>query len=274
MKLGVMIGLGDDLQESFAKAGKVGFESCQLVSWNEELFTDENAALARAASKESGVEISAFWCGYGGPSIWNLYEGQVTLGLVPPTYRFQRMQTLIHGAEFAEKLGVKDMATHVGFIPENPNDANFAGLVAALRYVGQACQKRGLHFLFETGQETPTTLLRTIEEVGLPNMGVNLDPANLLLYGRGNPVDALDVFGKYVRGVHAKDGCYPTTGRFLGEEKPLGEGKVNFPLLLKRLHELGYEGSLTIEREITGPQQEIDILKGKEFLAGILAGLE
>jgi sugar phosphate isomerase/epimerase len=162
------------------------------------------------------------------------------------------------------------MATHVGFIPENPNDPNFAGVVAALTYVGKYCLDRGLHFLFETGQETPTTLLRTIEEIGLPNMGVNLDPANLLLYGRGNPVDALDVFGKYVRGVHAKDGLYPTSGRFLGEETPLGEGKVNFPLLLRRLQAVGYTGALTIEREISGPQQKLDIASGKQFLESIL----
>jgi sugar phosphate isomerase/epimerase len=93
------------------------------------------------------------------------------------------------------------------------------------------------------------------------------------MYGKANPVDALDVFGTYVRGVHAKDGEYPTDGRKLGVEKPLGEGRVNFPALLAKLDGLGFDGALTIEREISGPQQIADIRAGKQFLEGILASL-
>ncbi len=136
---------------------------------------------------------------------------------------------LMSGADFTAQIGVPDIITHVGFIPENPNEPEYRSLVSALRYLVQYCQGGGLHFLFETGQETPVTLLRTIEDIGLPNVGINLDPANLILYGKANPVDALDVFGKYVRGVHAKDGLYPTTEASLGQEVPLGHGKVNFP---------------------------------------------
>ena len=79
-------------------------------------------------------------------------------------------------------------------------------------------------------------------------MGINLDPANLILYGKSNPIDALDVFGEYVRDVHAKDGCYPTDGKNLGKEMPLGTGKVNFPAFIKKLKEIGYDKTLTIER--------------------------
>ena len=125
-------------------------------------------------------------------------------------------------------------------------------------------------FRFETGQETPITLLRTIHDIGTDNLGINLDPANLLMYGKANPVDALDVFGQYVRGVHAKDGEYPTNGRQLGVEKPLGEGRVNFPALLAKLKTLGFCGALTIEREISGPQQIADIQKAKAMLAALL----
>ena len=128
----------------------------------------------------------------------------------------------------------------------------------------------GLGFWFETGQETPITLLRTIHDIGTDNLGINLDPANLLMYGKANPVDALDVFGQYVRGVHAKDGEYPTNGRQLGVEKPLGEGRVNFPALLTKLKALGFSGALTIEREISGPQQIADIQKAKQMLTALL----
>ena len=128
------------------------------------------------------------------------------------------------------------------------------------------CRGLGVEFWFETGQETPVTLLRTIEAVAADNLGVNLDTANLILYGKANPVDALDVFGRHVRGVHAKDGLYPTGGTELGKEVPLGQGKVNFPALIPKLKSLGYAGPLTIEREISGPQQFHDIKAGVEFL--------
>src|SRR5262249_34214455 len=140
----------------------------------------------------------------------------------------------------------------------------------ALRYLVRDFQQMGCNFLFETGQETPVTLLRTIEDIGLPNVGINLDPANLVLYGKANPVDALDTIGRFVRGVHAKDGLYPTTGGALGLEVPLGQGKVDFPRLLERLLALGYTGALTIEREIEGDEQTRDILKAKELLGTIL----
>ena len=129
----------------------------------------------------------------------------------------------------------------------------------------------GQMFLYETGQETPITLLRTIREVGLDNQGVNLDTANLILYGKGNPIDALDVIGPLVRGLHAKDGLYPTDPHKLGEEVPIGQGKVNFPRLIERLRELNYRGAITIEREIEGDQQIEDVRKAKAYLEGLIA---
>ena len=113
-------------------------------------------------------------------------------------------------------------------------------------------------------------LLRLFETVATGNLYINLDPANLILYGKGSPVDSLDVFGSLVRGVHAKDGLYPTNGLELGREVKVGDGKVNFPLFLKRLKETGFDGSLTIEREITGEQQIKDILETKEYLQKLI----
>jgi sugar phosphate isomerase/epimerase len=126
-------------------------------------------------------------------------------------------------------------------------------------------------FLFETGQETPTTLLRAIEDLGGENVGINFDTGNIILYGKGNPVDALDVFGQYVRDFHCKDGFYPTDGRRLGAERALGEGKVDWPKHIKKLKELNYDGPMTIEREISGEKQTEDILKAKQLLEGLLA---
>ena len=102
------------------------------------------------------------------------------------------------------------------------------------------------------------------------NLGVNLDTANVILYGRANPVDALDVFGKYVRNLHAKDGRYPTNGHDLGEETRIGDGKVDFNRLFERLHEIGYDSYVTIEREIEGEEQNKDILHAKKYLGNII----
>jgi len=115
-----------------------------------------------------------------------------------------------------------------------------------------------LHYI-RKGEGTPVVLLRTIERVGMDNIGVNLDPANLIMYGKGNPVDALDVIGPYVRNVHVKDGLYPTNGDRLGHEVRVGEGKVNFPAFLSRLSDIGFAGELIIEREISGAEQDRDI---------------
>jgi sugar phosphate isomerase/epimerase len=144
-----------------------------------------------------------------------------------------------------------------------------------MTYVAEYFKKRGQYFLFETGQETPITLLRLIETIGIDSLGINLDPSNLITGGKGNPIDALTVFGKYVRGVHAKDGTYPSFGfkdgaYSNGKQTPLGEGHVDYPRFIEKLREVGYDGALTIEREISGEQQRLDIIAGKAFLETLI----
>lgn len=271
MKLGVLVILRDNnIEEEFKKLNEFGFTSCQLSCWDVNLFTDEMAKRIIDASAEYGIEVSALWCGWSGPTAWNFTEGPATLGLVPAAYRFQRMQELMKGGDFAKKINVTDVITHAGFLPENPCTTEYTETVAALRTVVEYYKTIGRYFLFETGQETPVTLLRTIEALGGENVGINLDTANLILYGKANPNDALDVFGKYVRNLHAKDGLYPTNGNELGEEVPLGEGKVDFPKLIRQLKELGYDGAITIEREIFGEQQIKDIKAAKAFLESLI----
>jgi len=194
----------------------------------------------------------------------------MTLGIVPEAYRMKRIEEIVMGADFAVKIGAPRVATHVGFLPESIGDAQYYPVLAALKHIVRECEKRGVTFLFETGQETPVTLLRFIEAIASPNVGINMDTANLILYGKGNPVDALDVIGKYVRNTHCKDGLFPTNGRELGLEVPIGEGKANLPEVIKRLDELGYEGPFIIEREISGEQQRIDTFKARDYISDIL----
>jgi sugar phosphate isomerase/epimerase len=268
MKIGIIIELNHDtdIKEKFAQAKKIGIDNCQLTCWDMTALTSEKAAEIMAAVKSENFEITAFWCGWNGPKVWNFYEGPVTLGLVPPEYRFQRMQILEKGSDFAKAIHVSDVVTHVGFLPESPYDPNYQPLLVSIKSIVEKCKENGQRFLFETGQETPITLLRVIQDLNCDNVGINLDPANLLLYGKANPIDSLEIYGKYVHGVHGKDGLYPTDGHNLGKEMPIGKGKVNFPLFIKKLKECGYDGSITIEREITGKQQQDDIVAGKKFL--------
>ena len=272
MKIGVCVNFDSvsEMSKKFKSLKQEGFDNCQLISWNPALWTDENLEMIKTLTNENGITISAFWCGWEGPSVWDFYDGQLTLGLVPPEYRVMRIKNLCDGADFAKKLGVENVVTHMGFIPENPNDPQFAPFCVAVRTVAQHLKQNGQYLLFETGQETPVTMLRCFETVGCDNLGVNLDTANVILYGKANPVDALDVFGKYVRNLHAKDGCYPTNGHDLGKETRIGDGKVDFKALFKKLHELRYDGYVTIEREISGEQQTEDIRHAKKYLGDII----
>lgn len=270
MKLGVIIPLNNNVDAEFSRLNQLGFETCQLNCWDDSLFTDENANKVISAAKKYGITISALWCGWQGPAVWDFYDGPLTLGLVPSEYRAIRTKNLMTGVDFAEKINVTDIVTHAGFLPEVPASSQYNEVISVIRYLAQYCKSKHKYFVFETGQETPVTLKRAIEDIGTDNLGINLDPANLILYGKANPVDAIDVFGKYIRGVHAKDGFYPTDGKNLGIEVPLGEGLVNFPMLISKLKNFGYDGAITIEREISGEKQIADIIKAKTFLEKII----
>ncbi len=262
-----------DFVEEFKKAKELSLSSCQIGFWNPDLYSDmKYVDRIQFAMKEVGFEVSAIWAGWSGPREWNFTAGPSTIGLVPAAYRMQRLEELKRAADFAEKLGVSTIVTHVGFLPEDMHHPDYNGTVAALRNLCRYMKEKGQTFLFETGQETPVTLLRTIQDIGADNIGINLDTANLILYGKANTLDALDVFGKYVKNTHIKDGFYPTDGSQLGEESAPGEGKANIPAVVRRLMELGYTGPFTIEREITGEKQIADIIKARDLILDSLKG--
>jgi len=268
-KIGVMVELRAD-RPCFTELSKFGCKVCQLVGWSPEIWLEALAKKVRKEADEQHIQITSLWAGWPGPGEWNFTEGPITLGLVPVAFRQMRIETLIKAAEFAHQMGLPAIITHLGFIPENPSDPVFGDMVVAVRQIARRLKSLGMEFWFETGQETPVTMLRLIQAVNTENLGINLDPANLILYGKGNPVDALDVFGKYVRNIHAKDGLYPTDPMQLGREVRVGEGRVRFPELVARLKEVGFTGEFIIEREITGEQQAKDIAVTVSYLQGLL----
>ena len=257
--LGIITRLQDSADEALRRVAAFDLPTCQLTTDDPALYTHAMADQVRAAAEQHHVAVTTHWAHAPGRRVWNFYEGPLTLGLVPPETRAERLAALQQAAAFAEWIGAPSLTGHMGFIPEDPNDPRYPGTVDALTRLAHTCADHGVELWFETGQETPTTLLRTFDDIGTANLGINLDPANLLLYGKANPLDAVDQFGTLIKGVHAKDGDYPTTGRALGHEQPLGQGRVNFPVLIAKLQALDYRGAVTIEREISGPQQAADI---------------
>jgi len=180
MKIGVLSELKKD-KNSFSHVKKFGLEVCQLVNWDSTLWSDEMATKTLKEMKETGVQVSAIWAGWYGPHEWDFMRGPLTLGLIPRKYRKKRIQELKKAAEWTKAIGVKAIITHFGFLPENITDPDYKEVLNVLKDIGGYCAEQGVEFWFETGQETPVVLLRFIEDSGLKNLGINLDPANIIM---------------------------------------------------------------------------------------------
>lgn len=271
MELGLMVSPSRGPEETFKRVHDLGFSTC-FLSLDGYLgkFTPELAKQTRGLLNKYGLTATAVEVVGPGKLIWDFLQGPSTIGLVPRATRAARMDALRQVSDFAKLLEVGLVQTHCGFIPEDPADPLYAETVIAIRGVAKHCAGNGQDFLMETGQETPTTMSRMLHDVAQPNLGVGLDTANLILYGKANPVDAVDILGPHVKSIHAKDGRWPTDPSKLGEEVLIGTGLVDFHKVLSKLHRLGYSGAVTIERETSGPQQIADVREEKVYLEGVL----
>ena len=271
MELGLLIVPFGAPEERIRLVRDLGFSNCFLSldgyigGFTPDVVTQFRDLLAKYNVTVTTVEVVG-----PGPLKWDFTQGPSTIGLVPPKTRAARMDALYQVSDFAKQLGISQVQTHCGFIPEDPADALYPGAVEAIRAVARHCQGNGQYFLMETGQETPTTMSRMLRDVAMPNLAVGLDTANLILYGKANPVDAVDILGPHIRSIHAKDGRWPTDPSNLGEEVLIGKGLVNFREVFTKLHRIGYTGAVTIERETSGPQQIEDVRQEKLYLERIL----
>jgi L-ribulose-5-phosphate 3-epimerase len=271
MELGLLIVPFHGPEETIRRVHELGFANC-FFSLDGYIgkFTPELAKQMRGLLDRYGVTATTVEVVGPQPLEWNFLKGPSTIGLVPRATRAARIDALKQVSDFAKLLGVGQVQTHCGFIPEDPADPLYAEAVVAIREVARHCEGNGQDFLMETGQETPTTMSRTLRDVAQPNLGVGLDTANLILYGKANPVDAVDILGQHVKSIHAKDGRWPTDPSNLGEEVLIGKGLVDFHQVFAKLHRLGYTGVVTIERETSGPQQIEDVRQEKLYLEKIL----
>jgi L-ribulose-5-phosphate 3-epimerase len=267
LRLGLIIGIGRDPDVAMAKVRDLGLPTCQVFV---DIVEAELAGRLCQALDKYQIEATSLVVGGPGKEVWDFYEGPVTIGLVPRETREARIAHIKRASDFAKQCGIAAVQTHCGFIPGNPNDPIYKETVAAMREVAGYCKRNGQNFRYETGQETPITLVRAMQDVGLDNQGVNFDLANLILYGKANPVDAIEILGPYVQGIHAKDGLWPMNPKDLGQEVPIGKGKVDFPRIIARLKEMNYRGAVTIEREISGPEQVADVRAAKVYLEKLI----
>jgi L-ribulose-5-phosphate 3-epimerase len=275
MAVGLLIQPAHGPEETISRVKAMGFSNCffsldgYLGKYTPALAQELKNLLDKYAIVATTAEVVG-----PGRLVWNFLDGPATIGLVPPDSRTARMDALKQTSDFAKQIGIPHIQTHCGFIPENPRDPLYEGAVLAIREVAQHCAANGQEFLMETGQETPTTMARAIKDVDQPNLGVGLDTANLILYGKANPVDAVDIIGPHVKAIHAKDGKWPTDPMNLGEEVLIGKGLVDFEKVFSKLHQLGYTNAVTIERETSGPQQIEDVKNEKVYLEKIIARIQ
>ena len=272
MKVGILVRLEGNVYDAIAKAAGQGFDNGQLAVWDMSLYNEDTVAQVKQACKDFNFTPTAVWCGWSGPVDWSYPNSYVTLGLIPTDWRAQRVQELLKGAAFARALGVKDIVTHIGYLPDNPYNPDRLAVVQALRYICKELKAHGQYFLFETGEELPLSLVYLMREVGADNMGVNFDPANMILNGRAScPAVALQFLAPYIRGFHAKDAKQLVAPDCTKYEVPAGQGDVDFPRLIQVLRDMGYDGSLTIEREnYDCPDRDREIVEIKQYLESIL----
>ncbi|MGA8161547.1 MAG: sugar phosphate isomerase/epimerase family protein [Acidobacteriaceae bacterium] len=274
MAVGLLIQPANGAEESIRRVHDLAMTNC-FLSLDGYLgrYSNDLAQQLRGLLEKYNVVPTAAEVVGPGPLVWDFLRGPSTIGLVPRATRTARMDALKQTSDFAALLGIRQIQTHCGFLPEDPADPLYAEAVTAIREVAQHCGGNGQMFLMETGQETPTTMSRAIQDVNQMNLGVGLDTANLILYGKANPVDAVDIIGRHVRSMHAKDGRWPTDPMQLGEEVLIGTGLVDFQAVLTKLHRLGYAGAVTIEREISGPQQIADVKQERVYLERVLGAV-
>lgn len=252
--IGVFASIDAGLGVKLEVAQQLGIPTIQLHAPHQGTRTPENAQKFLARLKELGITLTCVFGGFEGESYADIPTVERTVGLVPRDTRAARVKEMKEIADFAKLLNCKAVALHLGFVPHDTSSTLYREVIELTRDVCDHCKQNGQALHLETGQETADGLLQFIQDVQRDNLFINFDPANMILYGTGEPIEALRKVGRYVRSVHCKDGKWAKNpGQEWGQEVPLGAGDVNFDKYLRTLKEVGYSGPLTIEREI--PQE-------------------
>ncbi|MCL4786796.1 MAG: sugar phosphate isomerase/epimerase [Verrucomicrobia bacterium] len=218
--------------------------------------------------RQNNISIVSGMFGCLGEDYSTLETIRLTGGLAPDATWEQNWKNIQITTALAQKLGLKLVTFHAGFLPHEESDPSFAKLEQRLIQVADAFQARGIALGLETGQETATVLLDFLTKLNRPNLGVNFDPANMILYGKGNPIEALRTLGPWIRQVHIKDAVRTNTPGTWGDEVVAGMGEVDWAAFFATLKEIGFAGDLCIERE-AGMNRVEDIRTARELVEKI-----
>ncbi|HUG68968.1 MAG TPA: sugar phosphate isomerase/epimerase family protein [Pirellulaceae bacterium] len=249
--IGVFTSVDAGLGVKLEVASELGIPTIQLHAPAKATRTQANADKFLARLAELGIQLTCVFGGFEGESYADIPTVSKTVGLVPPETRAARTQEMKEIADFAKMLKCDVVGLHLGFVPHDTNDSTYTDVLAVTRELCDHCKSNGQNVHLETGQETADALLQFIGDVKRDNLFINFDPANMILYGTGEPIEALKKVGQYVRSIHCKDAKWAAKpGEEWGQEVPLGEGAVGIENYLRTLDEIGYTGPLTIEREI------------------------
>ena len=233
--------------------------------------TKEFAEQVKAASKKHQIKVTTVVGVPGSKSVWNFRQGPATIGLVPTEERAEKIKVYHEMIDFCAMADIPAMHSHFGFIPEDPSSAQYKDFIKVMQDLANYEKERNVMIYFETGQETPTTLIRAIKDIGTGNVFINCDLANLLMYGKANSLDAVKLFGPLIKEFHAKDGKYPDPNNpyELGAEVPIPTGEVNFPAVIAELKKQGFKGAVTIECELNGTRHDY-VVKTRKYLQELL----
>jgi len=212
----------------------------------------------------AGFRLTGAMLGFPGEDYTTPQTIQMTGGFGDPATRPERIERLQWALDRTRALGLTDLMLHAGFLPE-PKAPDRKPFLDTLAKAADFAKAKGVTLAFETGQETADLLRLTLDELKCPNVKVNFDPANMLLYDKGDPLRAVEILGPDIRSVHVKDANRPKVPGNWGEEVPLGQGQVSIRHFIATLQKVGYRGPLCIERE-AGNQRVADIAHGIRFL--------
>src|SRR5207302_2560508 len=218
------------------------------------------------AALAAGFRMTGAMLGFPGEDYTTPQTIQKSGGFGDPAHRPERLERFQWALERTKALGLADLMLHAGFLPQ-PNDSDRKPFLDTLAKVSDLAKAKGITVAFETGQETADLLRRTLDELQCPNLKVNFDPANVLLYDMGDPLRAVEILAPDIRSVHVKDANRPTVKGQWGEEVPLGKGQANIKKFVETLKRVGYRGPLCIEREVGDQKQRFaDIAHGVKYL--------
>jgi len=268
--IGVFASIDAGLGVKLEVAQELGIPTIQLHAPAKATRTQANARRFLEHLGDLGISLTAVFGGFEGESYATIAESQRTVGLVPEATRAERVAEMKEIADFARLLECDVVALHLGFIPEDNTSEDYQNVVSVTREICDHCKSLEQDVHLETGQESSVGLLAFHSAVERDNLYVNFDPANMILYGTGEPIEALRSIGRLVRSCHCKDALWSETpGESWGQEVPLGQGQVGMETFLRTLDEIGYHGPLTIEREIPQEPQ-----RQKEEVGGAVRLLE